>query len=142
MNFVLEDKLLRHYIKDVEKIFQSRYKDHLHQYKKLQQNIILDPTDKIRQLREISWKVFNLRMMIQIYLHMLSHGQPSMYSIYLHHTMFQFNEALTPSMRQKHSSLIQRHEQNMLRLLDRLREKIYMDANYNIYTFYNAMVAV
>ena len=142
MSFVSEDHMLRHYIKDVEKIFLSRYKDNLHQYKKLQQNILLDPTDKIRQLREISWKVFNLRMMMGLYLRMLSHGHQSMYSIYLHHTMFQLNEALTPSMREKHGALLQRHEQNMLRLLDRMREKIYVDANYNIYTFYNAMVAV
>lgn len=142
MNIVSEDQLLRHYIKDVEKIFLSRYKDHLHQYKKLQQNIILEPTDKIRQLREISWKVFNLRMMMSIYLRMLSHGHQSIYSIYLHHTMFQFNEALTPSMRQKHSLLLRRHEQNMLRLLDRMKEKIYVDANYDIYTFYNAVAAV
>lgn len=140
MNFVSEDHLLRHYIKDVEKIFLSRYKDHLHKYKKLQENV-LPSLDKIRQLREISWKVFHLRMMMGLYLRMLSSGQTSIYSIYLHHTMFQLNEALTPSMREKHSALLQRHEQSMSRLLNRLQEKIYVDANHDIYVFYNGVAA-
>lgn len=138
VSFISEDYVLKHYTHEIEIFFKIKYKDYLTQYKTIQQDPTIDPIEKIHLLRKLSWKTFNLRLMITIYLNMLK-GNRIWSSFYIHHLIFQLEEMLTPSMREKHRLLLGRHEQILVRLLSRIREKIYVDLNQNIYIFYNGV---
>lgn len=134
VSFISEDYLLKHYTHEIETFFNMKYKDYLNQYRHTQQDPTIEPNDKMILLRKLSWKTFNLRLMITIYLNMLKGHRTS---FYIHHLIFQLDEILTPCMREKHYRLLGRHEQVLIRLLTRIREKIYVDLNQNIYFFYN-----
>lgn len=137
-SFISEDYLLKHYIHEIEHVFKIRYKDYLGQFKKIQQDPVIDPMEKMKQLRVVSWKTFQLRFMIHLYLCILNgDNRGFITSCYIHHNVFQLDDFLTPEKREKHSFLIKRHEQAMRRLLQHIWEKIYSDINYHIYIFYN-----
>lgn len=139
MTFLSEDYLLRHYTHEVETFFKNKYREYLCQYKQIQQDPTIEREEKIHHLRMLSWKTFQLRIMISIYLNMLQ-GNRMVSSFYIHHIIFQLEEILTPLMREQHRLLLGRHEQVLLRLLTRIREKIYVDLNQNIYVFYNGII--
>lgn len=136
MTFHTEESLLRHYTREVETLFKKKYRDYLSHYRNIQQDPSLEREEKIQLWRSLSWKTFQLRIMIAIYLNMLR-GNHLVSSFYIHHIIFQLEEMLTPSMREQHSVLLVRHEQVLMRLVTRIREKIYVDVNHNIYVFYN-----
>ena len=140
-SFISEDHLLKHYIHEIEHMFKMKYRDCLNQYKRIQQDPTLEPRDKIAHYRLISWKTFHLRCMIHLYLHIILWGNRRfLSSSYIHHNVFQLDNFLTPDRREKHSVQLQRHEQAMKRLLERIWEKIYSNVNYNIYIFFNGVM--
>lgn len=140
-SFISEDQLLKHYIHEIEHVFKMKYRDHLQQFKRIQQDPTMEPRDKIEQYRLISWRTFHLRCMIQLYLHIILWGNRRfLSSSYIHHNVFQLDNFLTPERREKHAVQLQRHEQAMKRLLDRIWEKIYCNVNYIIYFFFNGVV--
>lgn len=139
-SFISEDHLLKHYLHEIEHFFKMRYKDYLNQFKKIQQDPTIEPTEKMKQMRSISWKTFQLRIMIHLYMCVLRGNRRFISSCYIHHHVFQLDNFLTPDRREKHSVLLQRHEQVMNRLLERIWEKIYSGVNYHIYIFYNGVM--
>lgn len=142
-SFISEDHLLKHYIHEIEHVFKMKYRDYLHQYKKIQQDPTMEPREKIEHYRLISWKTFHLRCMIHLYLHIILWGNRRfLSSSYIHHNVFQLDNFLTPERREKHHVQLQRHELAMKRLLERIWEKIYSHVNYNIYYFFNGGVVV
>jgi len=139
-SFLSEDHLLKHYTHEIEHMFKIKYRDYLHQYKRIQQDPSMEPREKIEHFRVISWKTFQLRFMIHLYLHILCGNRRFLSSYYIHHNVFQLDNFLTPDRREKHSIQLQRHEQSMKRLLERIWEKIYSSVNYHIYIFFNGVV--
>ena len=127
--FISEEYVLKQYTREMETFFKMKYKNFLNQFKHLQQGTFT--IERIHQLRRLSW---NLRIMMNVYLRMLS-GEVYYSSLYIHHVVFQLNEVLTPHVRHKHSILLRRHQQLISRLLERMREKLYV--NYCIYMYYN-----
>ena len=140
-SFISEDQLLKHYIHEIEHVFKMRYRDYLQQFKRIQQDPSMEPRDKIDHYRLISWRTFHLRCMIHLYLHILWGNQRFLSSCYIHHNVFQLDNFLTPDRREKHSLQLQRHEQTMKRMLERIWDKIYSNVNYNIYIFFNGVIA-
>jgi len=138
-SYISDDHLLNHYTHEIEHAFKIKYKDYLNQYKKVQQDQSTSHLDKIKHLRSISWKTFHLRFMIYLYLNILNGNCRFVSSCYIHHNVFQLDNFLTPERREKHFSTLQRHEQSMKRLLERIFEKIYSSVNHHIYTFYNGV---
>lgn len=136
---ISEDRLLNHYTRDMEHFFKTKYRENLNQLKRMQQDPSIDPTEKIKNFRLISWKTFQLRFMIHLYIHILGGNRRFISSCYIHHNVFQLDDFLTQDRRQKHLVALQRHENTLKRLLERIAEKIYSKANYNIYIFYNGV---
>lgn len=116
--------------------FFGKYRTYRNSYKQIQQDIATDTAHKINQLRIISWAVFNLKMTINAYLEML-HGKRLSHRMYIHHVIFQFDEFLTPMVRQKHHASLWQHEHMMKQLLFSIYRDIYSCLNENIYSVYN-----
>jgi hypothetical protein len=139
-SFISEDHLLNHYTHEIEHVFKMKYRENLNKLKRIQQDPSIDPIEKINNLRDISWRTFHLRFMIHLYLHILNGNRRFMSSCYIHLNVFQLDNFLTPERREKHFNAIQRHENAMKRLLERIWEKIYSKVNYHIYIFYNGVL--
>lgn len=139
-SFISEDYLLRHYTHEIGHFFKIRFKDYLNQFKRVKQDPMMGPLEKIQQYRAISWKTFQLRFIIHLYLLILSGNRRFVSSYYIHHNVFQLNNFLTPDRREKHLSFLKHHENNIKTLLENIWEQIYSRVNYYIYIHYNGVV--
>lgn len=129
--------LLKQCTREMENLFRIKYKNYLDQFRRVQQDPSMEPTDKVETMRMLSWKTFNLRFMMDIYLNMLGKEQRCCHPLYIHHLLLQMDEILTPGVREQHAAFLHRHEQSIQRLIERIWHKLYFRVNHDIYTYYN-----